>query len=106
MMVIRRRRKRVLPPPPPPSSLLPVAICTRSELEDFLSEAVCMKEFDHPNVMRLIGEGGADLVAPCRLHQREEPSLRHWEDQTPRLPPPPPPRMSRLPPSSLPQLGM
>lgn len=36
----------------------PVAICTRSELEDFLSEAVCMKEFDHPNVMRLIGEGG------------------------------------------------
>uniref|UniRef100_A0A8C2SEQ2 Tyrosine-protein kinase receptor UFO n=1 Tax=Capra hircus TaxID=9925 RepID=A0A8C2SEQ2_CAPHI len=39
-----------------------IAICTRSELEDFLSEAVCMKEFDHPNVMRLIGEGGADLV--------------------------------------------
>jgi hypothetical protein len=35
-----------------------VAICTRSELEDFLSEAVCMKEFDHPNVMRLIGEEG------------------------------------------------
>ncbi|GAB1291749.1 Tyrosine-protein kinase receptor UFO [Apodemus speciosus] len=32
-----------------------IAICTRSELEDFLSEAVCMKEFDHPNVMRLIG---------------------------------------------------
>ncbi|XP_038623388.1 tyrosine-protein kinase receptor UFO [Tachyglossus aculeatus] len=32
-----------------------IAICTRTELEDFLSEAVCMKEFDHPNVMRLIG---------------------------------------------------
>nr|XP_033812204.1 tyrosine-protein kinase receptor UFO isoform X2 [Geotrypetes seraphini] len=32
-----------------------IAICTRSEMEDFLSEAVCMKEFDHPNVMRLIG---------------------------------------------------
>ncbi|XP_004479965.1 tyrosine-protein kinase receptor UFO isoform X1 [Dasypus novemcinctus] len=32
-----------------------IAICTRSELEDFLREAVCMKEFDHPNVMRLIG---------------------------------------------------
>lgn len=32
-----------------------IAICTRSELEDFLSEAVCMKEFDHPNVMRLLG---------------------------------------------------
>ncbi|NXV71112.1 UFO kinase, partial [Atlantisia rogersi] len=30
-----------------------MAMCTRGELEDFLSEAVCMKEFDHPNVMRL-----------------------------------------------------
>ena len=55
------------PPPHPPFSLPQVAICTRSELEDFLSEAVCMKEFDHPNVMRLIGERGADsrgLQAP------------------------------------------
>lgn len=34
----------------------PVAICTRSEMEDFLREAACMKEFDHPNVMRLLGE--------------------------------------------------
>ncbi|NXT98612.1 UFO kinase, partial [Buphagus erythrorhynchus] len=33
-----------------------LAICSRGELEDFLSEAVCMKEFDHPNVMKLIGE--------------------------------------------------
>ncbi|MEE6491256.1 hypothetical protein FKM82_016150 [Ascaphus truei] len=32
-----------------------IAICTRTEMEDFLSEAVCMKEFDHLNVMRLIG---------------------------------------------------
>lgn len=32
-----------------------ITICTRSEMEDFLREAVCMKEFDHPNVMRLIG---------------------------------------------------
>ncbi|XP_050784381.1 tyrosine-protein kinase receptor UFO isoform X1 [Gopherus flavomarginatus] len=32
-----------------------IAICTRSEMEDFLSEAVCMKEFDHPNVMKLLG---------------------------------------------------
>ncbi|XP_028652499.1 tyrosine-protein kinase receptor UFO isoform X2 [Erpetoichthys calabaricus] len=30
-------------------------ICTRSEMEDFLREAACMKEFDHPNVMRLLG---------------------------------------------------
>lgn len=33
-----------------------VAICTRSEMEDFLREAACMKEFDHANVMRLLGE--------------------------------------------------
>ncbi|XP_077192718.1 tyrosine-protein kinase receptor UFO isoform X2 [Paroedura picta] len=32
-----------------------IAICTRTEMEDFLSEAVCMKDFDHPNVMKLIG---------------------------------------------------
>ncbi|XP_066559828.1 tyrosine-protein kinase receptor UFO [Amia ocellicauda] len=32
-----------------------IAICTRSEMEDFLREAACMKEFDHLNVMRLIG---------------------------------------------------
>lgn len=39
-------------------------------MEDFLREAACMKEFDHPNVMRLLGEsdsycsarqGSADL---------------------------------------------
>lgn len=33
-----------------------VAICTRSEMEDFLREAACMKEFDHANVMRLLGK--------------------------------------------------
>ncbi|KAJ7303960.1 hypothetical protein JRQ81_011475 [Phrynocephalus forsythii] len=33
-----------------------IAICTHSEMEDFLSEAVCMKDFDHPNVMKLIGK--------------------------------------------------
>ncbi|XP_071768624.2 tyrosine-protein kinase receptor UFO [Centroberyx gerrardi] len=32
-----------------------IAICTRSEMEDFLREAACMKEFDHLNVMRLLG---------------------------------------------------
>ncbi|XP_074872589.1 tyrosine-protein kinase receptor UFO isoform X2 [Carettochelys insculpta] len=32
-----------------------IAICTRSEMEDFLNEAVCMKDFDHPNVMKLLG---------------------------------------------------
>ncbi|ETE57025.1 Tyrosine-protein kinase receptor UFO, partial [Ophiophagus hannah] len=44
-----------------------IAICTRSEMEDFLSEAVCMKDFDHPNVMKLIGEGrgGLFLCARC-----------------------------------------
>ncbi len=33
-----------------------VAICTRTEMEDFLREAACMKEFDHQNVMRLLGK--------------------------------------------------
>ncbi|KAK2846646.1 hypothetical protein Q5P01_009645 [Channa striata] len=32
-----------------------IAICTRTEMEDFLREAACMKEFDHANVMRLLG---------------------------------------------------
>ncbi|KAF7665325.1 hypothetical protein LDENG_00147640 [Lucifuga dentata] len=32
-----------------------IAICTRTEMEEFLREAACMKEFDHPNVMRLLG---------------------------------------------------
>ncbi|KAJ8256621.1 hypothetical protein COCON_G00187730 [Conger conger] len=32
-----------------------IAICTRTEMEDFLREAACMKEFDHTNVMRLLG---------------------------------------------------
>ncbi|TSP46829.1 Tyrosine-protein kinase receptor UFO [Bagarius yarrelli] len=31
-----------------------IAICTRTEMEDFLREAACMKEFDHQNVMRLL----------------------------------------------------
>uniref|UniRef100_A0A8C4N862 receptor protein-tyrosine kinase n=1 Tax=Eptatretus burgeri TaxID=7764 RepID=A0A8C4N862_EPTBU len=30
-------------------------ICSRSEMDEFLSEAVCMKDFDHPNVICLIG---------------------------------------------------
>uniref|UniRef100_A0A8C1QEA4 receptor protein-tyrosine kinase n=1 Tax=Cyprinus carpio TaxID=7962 RepID=A0A8C1QEA4_CYPCA len=33
-----------------------IAICTRTEMEDFLREAACMKEFDHQNVMRLLGK--------------------------------------------------
>ncbi|XP_046876663.1 tyrosine-protein kinase receptor UFO-like [Hypomesus transpacificus] len=32
-----------------------ISICSRPEMEDFLREAACMKEFDHPNVMRLVG---------------------------------------------------
>ncbi|XP_054651350.1 tyrosine-protein kinase receptor UFO [Dunckerocampus dactyliophorus] len=32
-----------------------IAICTRTEMEDFLREAICMKDFDHSNVMRLLG---------------------------------------------------
>uniref|UniRef100_A0A8B9MWT9 receptor protein-tyrosine kinase n=1 Tax=Accipiter nisus TaxID=211598 RepID=A0A8B9MWT9_9AVES len=44
-----------------------IAICTRGELEDFLSEAVCMKEFDHPNVMKLIGEGPPPIGTPMGM---------------------------------------
>lgn len=32
-----------------------IAICTQTEMEDFLQEAACMKEFDHQNVMKLLG---------------------------------------------------
>ncbi|EMP25278.1 Tyrosine-protein kinase receptor UFO [Chelonia mydas] len=41
-----------------------IAICTRSEMEDFLSEAVCMKEFDHPNVMKLLAHASAHALLP------------------------------------------
>lgn len=39
-----------------------VAICTRTEMEDFLREAACMKEFDHQNVMRLLGENQINAI--------------------------------------------
>lgn len=45
----------------------PVAICTRSEMEDFLREAACMKEFDHPNVMRLLGELAVLLLGMSKV---------------------------------------
>lgn len=35
--------------------MMKIVICMRLELEDFLSEVVCMKEFDYFNVMRFIG---------------------------------------------------
>ena len=43
-------------------------------MEDFLREAACMKEFDHHNVMRLLGEEtqnisislDSDSVAPVQ----------------------------------------
>ncbi|MEQ2215454.1 hypothetical protein XENOCAPTIV_001305 [Xenoophorus captivus] len=37
-------------------AVLKVAVKTMKKMEDFLREAACMKEFDHPNVMRLLGE--------------------------------------------------
>uniref|UniRef100_A0A673WAP4 receptor protein-tyrosine kinase n=1 Tax=Salmo trutta TaxID=8032 RepID=A0A673WAP4_SALTR len=55
-----------------------ISICTRTEMEDFLREAACMKEFDHPNVMRLLGvclqtveRGGYPspvVILPCMKH--------------------------------------
>ncbi|XP_033928004.1 tyrosine-protein kinase receptor UFO-like [Melopsittacus undulatus] len=46
-----------------------VPMCSRAQLEQFLSEAACMKEFEHPNVMGLIGVclqpwGEGSLPAP------------------------------------------
>lgn len=29
---------------------------SQREIEEFLSEAACMKDFDHPNVIRLLGK--------------------------------------------------
>ncbi|GAA6072145.1 tyrosine-protein kinase receptor UFO [Tachysurus ichikawai] len=40
-----------------------IAICTRTEMEDFLREAACMKEFDHQNVMRLLGKEKQNLTS-------------------------------------------
>lgn len=37
-----------------PSSLL-VDNFSQREIEEFLSEAACMKDFSHPNVIRLLG---------------------------------------------------
>jgi len=30
---------------------------SQREIEEFLSEAACMKDFDHPNVIKLLGMG-------------------------------------------------
>lgn len=85
MMVIRRRRKRVLS-----ASLTflspPVTICTRSELEDFYSEAVCMRGILTTNVMRIIGEEGrfSGPAGPMQACTRRKGTLPQalGEDQT------------------------
>ncbi len=48
-----------------------VAICTRTEMEDFLREAACMKEFDHQNVMRLLGKRNHALSLLEQINYRK-----------------------------------
>lgn len=39
------------------SLYFPVDNFSQREIEEFLSEAACMKDFDHPNVIKLLGMG-------------------------------------------------
>lgn len=52
------------------------------EIEEFLSEAACMKDFNHPNVIRLLGTSGRCQIEAGRgLPQRGMPE-RAWEGFT------------------------
>lgn len=51
---------------------------SQREIEEFLSEAACMKDFDHPNVIKLLGTG-------CHCPPSSWAGERDWGAQVPRV---------------------
>lgn len=63
-----------------PHPFLPADIIASSDIEEFLREAACMKEFDHPHVAKLVGEPIAGRQIENRakntLHQHKRTACR------------------------------